>query len=198
MELHFSPGVKGCEEEGSAPAGCGFRPASAEVNLCPGNLLSSGASWMPRQGGSGHTQGREAAAAFSCYSNNIFIPLFLNQAAKAREGSSSVSAAQSWPACFSFPIASNAASVPRERGFHCFEHPNLSSLTEGGQKAGAGESGGPGRGQGQRRDRQGRDTVPAAFGAGLRPAPVTLDPEPQDRLHGGEGGSRKRRESNAF
>ncbi|XP_070619090.1 inositol hexakisphosphate and diphosphoinositol-pentakisphosphate kinase 1 isoform X1 [Erythrolamprus reginae] len=30
VELHFSPGVKGCEEEGSAPAGCGFRPASAE------------------------------------------------------------------------------------------------------------------------------------------------------------------------
>lgn len=77
MELHFSPGVKGCEEEGSAPAGCGFRPASAEVNLYPGNLLSSGASWMPRQGASCHTQGREAAAALSCYSNNIFIPLFL-------------------------------------------------------------------------------------------------------------------------
>lgn len=30
MELHFSPGVKGVEE-GSAPAGCGFRPASSEV-----------------------------------------------------------------------------------------------------------------------------------------------------------------------
>ncbi|KAM6426729.1 inositol hexakisphosphate and diphosphoinositol-pentakisphosphate kinase 1 isoform 2-T3 [Liasis olivaceus] len=30
VELHFSPGVKGCEGEGSAPAGCGFRPASAE------------------------------------------------------------------------------------------------------------------------------------------------------------------------
>lgn len=46
MELHFSPGVKGVEE-GSAPAGCGFRPASSEneemktdpgsiENLCPG------------------------------------------------------------------------------------------------------------------------------------------------------------------
>ncbi|XP_077173892.1 inositol hexakisphosphate and diphosphoinositol-pentakisphosphate kinase 1 isoform X8 [Paroedura picta] len=30
VELHFSPGVKGCEEDGSAPAGSGFRPASAE------------------------------------------------------------------------------------------------------------------------------------------------------------------------
>ncbi|XP_060228244.1 inositol hexakisphosphate and diphosphoinositol-pentakisphosphate kinase 1 isoform X13 [Meriones unguiculatus] len=46
VELHFSPGVKGVEE-GSAPAGCGFRPASSEneemktdqgsiENLCPG------------------------------------------------------------------------------------------------------------------------------------------------------------------
>ncbi|XP_063139794.1 inositol hexakisphosphate and diphosphoinositol-pentakisphosphate kinase 1 isoform X8 [Rattus norvegicus] len=45
VELHFSPGVKGVEE-GSAPAGCGFRPASSEneemktdpgsiENLCP-------------------------------------------------------------------------------------------------------------------------------------------------------------------
>ncbi|XP_053128434.1 inositol hexakisphosphate and diphosphoinositol-pentakisphosphate kinase 1 isoform X2 [Hemicordylus capensis] len=31
VELHFSPGVKGCcEEDGAAPAGSGFRPASAE------------------------------------------------------------------------------------------------------------------------------------------------------------------------
>ncbi|XP_072868202.1 inositol hexakisphosphate and diphosphoinositol-pentakisphosphate kinase 1 isoform X7 [Chlorocebus sabaeus] len=47
VELHFSPGVKGGEEEGSAPTGCGFRPASSEneemktnqgsmENLCPG------------------------------------------------------------------------------------------------------------------------------------------------------------------
>uniref|UniRef100_A0A8C4LMT2 Inositol hexakisphosphate and diphosphoinositol-pentakisphosphate kinase n=1 Tax=Equus asinus asinus TaxID=83772 RepID=A0A8C4LMT2_EQUAS len=42
VELHFSPGVKGVEEEGSAPTGYGFRPASSEVgqrsmeNLCPG------------------------------------------------------------------------------------------------------------------------------------------------------------------
>ncbi|KAM5337570.1 inositol hexakisphosphate and diphosphoinositol-pentakisphosphate kinase 1 isoform 11-T15 [Glossophaga mutica] len=46
VELHFSPGVKGVEEEGSAPPGCGFRPASSEneemktdqgsmENLCP-------------------------------------------------------------------------------------------------------------------------------------------------------------------
>ncbi|XP_064373823.1 inositol hexakisphosphate and diphosphoinositol-pentakisphosphate kinase 1 isoform X5 [Dromaius novaehollandiae] len=30
VELHFSPGVKGCEEEGNVPTGFGFRPASAE------------------------------------------------------------------------------------------------------------------------------------------------------------------------
>ncbi|KAM4829434.1 inositol hexakisphosphate and diphosphoinositol-pentakisphosphate kinase 1 isoform 3-T6 [Thomomys bottae] len=47
VELHFSPGVKGVEEEGTAPAGYGFRPASSEneeiktdqgsmENLCPG------------------------------------------------------------------------------------------------------------------------------------------------------------------
>ncbi|XP_069862058.1 inositol hexakisphosphate and diphosphoinositol-pentakisphosphate kinase 1 isoform X2 [Dipodomys merriami] len=47
VELHFSPGVKGVEEDGTAPAGCGFRPASSEneeiktdqgsmENLCPG------------------------------------------------------------------------------------------------------------------------------------------------------------------
>lgn len=36
MELHFSPGVKGVEEEGSAPTGCGFRPASSEVGLRDG------------------------------------------------------------------------------------------------------------------------------------------------------------------
>ncbi|XP_029807451.1 inositol hexakisphosphate and diphosphoinositol-pentakisphosphate kinase 1 isoform X11 [Suricata suricatta] len=47
VELHFSPGVKGVEEEGNAPTGCGFRPASSEneemkadqgsmENLCPG------------------------------------------------------------------------------------------------------------------------------------------------------------------
>ncbi|KAG2470463.1 VIP1 kinase, partial [Polypterus senegalus] len=30
VELHFSPGVKGCEEEENAPMGFGFRPASSE------------------------------------------------------------------------------------------------------------------------------------------------------------------------
>ncbi|XP_068168335.1 inositol hexakisphosphate and diphosphoinositol-pentakisphosphate kinase 1 isoform X4 [Antennarius striatus] len=30
VELHFSPGVKGCEDEDNAPLGCGFRPASSE------------------------------------------------------------------------------------------------------------------------------------------------------------------------
>uniref|UniRef100_A0A8D2JE79 Inositol hexakisphosphate and diphosphoinositol-pentakisphosphate kinase n=1 Tax=Varanus komodoensis TaxID=61221 RepID=A0A8D2JE79_VARKO len=33
VELHFSPGVKGCEEDSGAPAGFGFRPAAAEVGL---------------------------------------------------------------------------------------------------------------------------------------------------------------------
>uniref|UniRef100_A0A8C3NGT0 Inositol hexakisphosphate and diphosphoinositol-pentakisphosphate kinase n=1 Tax=Geospiza parvula TaxID=87175 RepID=A0A8C3NGT0_GEOPR len=32
VELHFSPGVKGCEEDRNIPTGFGFRPASAEVN----------------------------------------------------------------------------------------------------------------------------------------------------------------------
>uniref|UniRef100_A0A672U0U4 Inositol hexakisphosphate and diphosphoinositol-pentakisphosphate kinase n=1 Tax=Strigops habroptila TaxID=2489341 RepID=A0A672U0U4_STRHB len=32
VELHFSPGVKGCEEDRNVPTGFGFRPASAEVN----------------------------------------------------------------------------------------------------------------------------------------------------------------------
>lgn len=36
MELHFSPGVKGCEEDGNVPTGFGFRPASAEVSLAAG------------------------------------------------------------------------------------------------------------------------------------------------------------------
>ncbi|XP_075884994.1 inositol hexakisphosphate and diphosphoinositol-pentakisphosphate kinase 1 isoform X2 [Nelusetta ayraudi] len=30
VELHFSPGVKGCEDEENAPLGSGFRPASSE------------------------------------------------------------------------------------------------------------------------------------------------------------------------
>lgn len=41
VELHFSPGVKGCEEDGSAPAGSGFRPASAEVSPWPLRLLGT-------------------------------------------------------------------------------------------------------------------------------------------------------------
>uniref|UniRef100_A0A3P8XES2 Inositol hexakisphosphate and diphosphoinositol-pentakisphosphate kinase n=1 Tax=Esox lucius TaxID=8010 RepID=A0A3P8XES2_ESOLU len=38
VELHFSPGVKGCEDEEKIPLGFGFRPASAEVSgfLCCG------------------------------------------------------------------------------------------------------------------------------------------------------------------
>uniref|UniRef100_A0A8C7S5G5 Inositol hexakisphosphate and diphosphoinositol-pentakisphosphate kinase n=1 Tax=Oncorhynchus mykiss TaxID=8022 RepID=A0A8C7S5G5_ONCMY len=40
VELHFSPGVKGCEDEENVPLGFGFRPASAEVcvrvcGVCP-------------------------------------------------------------------------------------------------------------------------------------------------------------------
>lgn len=31
VELHFSPGVKGCEDEETIPLGFGFRPASSEV-----------------------------------------------------------------------------------------------------------------------------------------------------------------------
>uniref|UniRef100_A0A673IZU3 Inositol hexakisphosphate and diphosphoinositol-pentakisphosphate kinase n=1 Tax=Sinocyclocheilus rhinocerous TaxID=307959 RepID=A0A673IZU3_9TELE len=31
VELHFSPGVKGCKDEDNAPMGFGFRPASSEV-----------------------------------------------------------------------------------------------------------------------------------------------------------------------
>lgn len=31
VELHFSPGVKGCEDEDNVPLGFGFRPASSEV-----------------------------------------------------------------------------------------------------------------------------------------------------------------------
>ncbi|XP_027725764.1 inositol hexakisphosphate and diphosphoinositol-pentakisphosphate kinase 1 isoform X4 [Vombatus ursinus] len=31
VELHFSPGVKGVEEDGNAPTGCGFRPASSQT-----------------------------------------------------------------------------------------------------------------------------------------------------------------------
>ncbi|XP_075934935.1 inositol hexakisphosphate and diphosphoinositol-pentakisphosphate kinase 2 isoform X10 [Anarhichas minor] len=41
VELHFSPGVKGVEEEENAPTGFGFRPASAEVarqQTDPGSL----------------------------------------------------------------------------------------------------------------------------------------------------------------
>uniref|UniRef100_A0A3Q2C7R3 Inositol hexakisphosphate and diphosphoinositol-pentakisphosphate kinase n=1 Tax=Cyprinodon variegatus TaxID=28743 RepID=A0A3Q2C7R3_CYPVA len=35
VELHFSPGVKGCEDEENVPLGFGFRPASSEV--CDGS-----------------------------------------------------------------------------------------------------------------------------------------------------------------
>lgn len=31
VELHFSPGAKGCEEDKNLPSGFGYRPASREV-----------------------------------------------------------------------------------------------------------------------------------------------------------------------
>lgn len=31
VELHFSPGAKGCEEDKNLPSGYGYRPASREV-----------------------------------------------------------------------------------------------------------------------------------------------------------------------
>ncbi|MGH0166172.1 UNVERIFIED_CONTAM: hypothetical protein FKN15_077494 [Acipenser sinensis] len=40
VELHFSPGVKGCEEEENAPMGFGFRPASAEAIILKETGLS--------------------------------------------------------------------------------------------------------------------------------------------------------------
>lgn len=33
VELHFSPGVRGCEDEEKVPLGFGFRPASSEVRV---------------------------------------------------------------------------------------------------------------------------------------------------------------------
>ncbi|KAJ7414922.1 Inositol hexakisphosphate and diphosphoinositol-pentakisphosphate kinase 2 [Pitangus sulphuratus] len=35
VELHFSPGAKGCEEDKNLPAGYGYRPASREVEVMP-------------------------------------------------------------------------------------------------------------------------------------------------------------------
>lgn len=56
VELHFSPGVKGCEEDRNIPTGFGFRPASAEVS---GHL---GRSCQP-QGPPGHCPGLSGPAA---------------------------------------------------------------------------------------------------------------------------------------
>lgn len=33
VELHFSPGAKGCEEDKNLPSGFGYRPASREVKV---------------------------------------------------------------------------------------------------------------------------------------------------------------------
>lgn len=53
VELHFSPGVKGCEEDRNVPTGFGFRPASAEVSTLPGHrlpcLLGMWRVWARRQ-----------------------------------------------------------------------------------------------------------------------------------------------------
>lgn len=48
VELHFSPGVKGCEDEENAPMGFGFRPASAEVGVAlgHGNRDAAGEGWL--------------------------------------------------------------------------------------------------------------------------------------------------------
>lgn len=35
VELHFSPGAKGCEEDKNLPSGYGYRPASREVMIMP-------------------------------------------------------------------------------------------------------------------------------------------------------------------
>lgn len=59
VELHFSPGVKGCEEDRNIPTGFGFRPASAEVS---GHL---GRSCQP-QGTLGHCPARSGPAAETC------------------------------------------------------------------------------------------------------------------------------------
>lgn len=59
VELHFSPGVKGCEEDRNIPTGFGFRPASAEVS---GHL---GRSCQP-QGTLGHCPGPSGPAAETC------------------------------------------------------------------------------------------------------------------------------------
>ncbi|XP_035252611.1 inositol hexakisphosphate and diphosphoinositol-pentakisphosphate kinase 2-like isoform X2 [Anguilla anguilla] len=44
VELHFSPGVRGCEDQENHPLGFGFRPASAEGDLCLGQQRKQNAS----------------------------------------------------------------------------------------------------------------------------------------------------------
>uniref|UniRef100_A0A671E8S7 Inositol hexakisphosphate and diphosphoinositol-pentakisphosphate kinase n=1 Tax=Rhinolophus ferrumequinum TaxID=59479 RepID=A0A671E8S7_RHIFE len=48
VELHFSPGVKGVEEEGSAPTGYGFRPASSENEEMKTDPRQHGESTSPQ------------------------------------------------------------------------------------------------------------------------------------------------------
>lgn len=50
VELHFSPGVKGCEEDRNVPTGFGFRPASAEVSTLPGRRLPCPLEMWPAWG----------------------------------------------------------------------------------------------------------------------------------------------------
>uniref|UniRef100_A0A803YE08 Inositol hexakisphosphate and diphosphoinositol-pentakisphosphate kinase n=1 Tax=Meleagris gallopavo TaxID=9103 RepID=A0A803YE08_MELGA len=65
VELHFSPGVKGCEEDRNVPTGFGFRPASAEVRAlrwargrglpCMGRAACGSAACPSLSPGPGHT-----------------------------------------------------------------------------------------------------------------------------------------------
>uniref|UniRef100_A0A803YP32 Inositol hexakisphosphate and diphosphoinositol-pentakisphosphate kinase n=1 Tax=Meleagris gallopavo TaxID=9103 RepID=A0A803YP32_MELGA len=71
VELHFSPGVKGCEEDRNVPTGFGFRPASAEVRAlrwargrglpCMGRA-ACGSAACPRGGTQGRSQRAPSAA----------------------------------------------------------------------------------------------------------------------------------------
>ncbi|XP_068168333.1 inositol hexakisphosphate and diphosphoinositol-pentakisphosphate kinase 2 isoform X2 [Antennarius striatus] len=62
VELHFSPGVKGCEDEDNAPLGCGFRPASSEVCLllsCPTRSRLKRANVSPSSPSSNQNQDKK-------------------------------------------------------------------------------------------------------------------------------------------
>lgn len=86
VELHFSPGVKGVEEEGSAPTGYGFRPASSEV----GHNAAFG-GW-----GIQHPSGVKPGNSTRKYKGSVgnwrplaslFVPIEQNEEMKADQGS---------------------------------------------------------------------------------------------------------------